>query len=365
MKRPEILFLVQLPPPVHGSSLANQLLVEDPVIQSHFQLDVFPIQMADNNTDMGKFSWKKIVKTFRQIFRLMGLLSKKKYDLAYITLSPFSFAFYKDALLVLVLKLFRQKIVFHLHGRGIKSQTQNFFKRQIYKQVFKGVEVIMLDELLYEDIQLIYPKTPYFLPNGIQASPRQPRFTENSIPTFIYLSNLTLSKGILDLVAAIKILQQQQLEFKTYIVGNSTTSLSTEDLQARIELDNLKNVVVTGPIYGEKKYDYLVESDVFVLPSKLTNESFPLSILEAFQAGLAVISTHIGAIPAIVENNVNGFTVEPENAEQLAEKMKCLIENPEVLQDMKQKNIKKYQTHYTREIFTQNFISIINNILSK
>ncbi|HLU51014.1 MAG TPA: hypothetical protein VKZ42_02535, partial [Flavobacteriaceae bacterium] len=79
MKRPEILFLVQLPPPVHGSSLANQLLVEDPVIQSHFQLDVFPIQMADNNTDMGKFSWKKIVKTFRQIFRLMGLLSKKKY----------------------------------------------------------------------------------------------------------------------------------------------------------------------------------------------------------------------------------------------------------------------------------------------
>lgn len=365
MKKPEILFLVQLPPPVHGSSLANKLLVEDPVIQNQYQIDVFPIQMADNNTDMGKFSLKKIAKTCRQIFRLIRLLFNKKFNLAYLTLSPFSFAFYKDALLVIVLKLFQQKIVLHLHGRGIKNQTQNYFKRQIYKKVFKGVAVIMLNELLYEDIQLIYPKTPYYLPNGIQASPRQPRLTENPIPTFIYLSNLTLSKGILDFVEAIKILQEQQLEFKTYIVGNSTTSLSTEDLQARIASDNLKNVVVTGPIYGEKKYDYLVGSDVFVLPSKLTNESFPLSILEGFQAGLAVISTHIGAIPAIVENDINGFTIEPENPQQLAEKMMFLIKNPAVLQQMKQNNRKKYQTQYTREIFTHNFVNIINDILSK
>jgi len=67
--------------------------------------------------------------------------------------------------------------------------------------------------------------------------------------------------------------------------------------------------------------------DVFVLPSLA--ESTPSAPLEAMSSGKPVIATRVQGMSAEVQDGQNGFLIDPENEQQLAEKIKFLIDNPE------------------------------------
>jgi glycosyltransferase involved in cell wall biosynthesis len=362
MKNEKILFLVQLPPPIHGSALVNQLLINSEVLNDRFQVEVMPTQIAGSMEDIGSFSLRKLWKAISICYLTFFKLLTKKYTLVYLTLSPLSFAFYKDAILVFLTKAFGNKVVLHLHGKGIKNQIKSRLKKKIYKSVFKNTEVIILSENLYEDIAEIFPKRPHILPNGISELPNfdiAEEYTSDKT-TFIYLSNLRKDKGIFVFLEAIRLLKPIENKFSINVAGPSA-DVTIKEVKSYIKRHNIDNANVVGPAYGKEKYSYLKMSDVFVLPSK--NECFPLTILEAYQSGLAVISTNTGAIPYIVKNNHNGFVVTPEDPVELAERMKQIIEDRDLLFAMKARNKKEYQEKYTSEIFIQNFVFILDTIL--
>lgn len=52
-------------------------------------------------------------------------------------------------------------------------------------------------------------------------------------------------------------------------------------------------------------YDYLLCADCFIMSSLY--EGLPISILEAYSAGLPIVSTPVGGIPDVVKDGVNGF----------------------------------------------------------
>jgi glycosyltransferase involved in cell wall biosynthesis len=240
------------------------------------------------------------------------------------------------------------------------------FKRGLYKAVFKNSEVIQLAEVLYDDISEIYPSKPYYLPNGIVEV--NPNLLENDseagCTTFIYLSNLMEEKGILLFLDSIRDLQEISTKFKVYIVGPSA-DVSLQQLKDYISVENITNVEIVGPVYNDDKYAFFRKSDVFVLPTFYKNECFPLTILEAYQAGLVVLSTDNGAIPSMVQNKVNGFLIPQKNGAELTKMMKNLIENPDLQAVIKKNNRVDFQEKYTEDIFIDNFIAIIDDILTK
>ena len=60
----------------------------------------------------------------------------------------------------------------------------------------------------------------------------------------------------------------------------------------------------------------LARHDVLVVPS-ICEETFSLVTREALQAGLPVIAAKRGALPAVIQDGVNGLLFEPENADDL------------------------------------------------
>lgn len=73
--------------------------------------------------------------------------------------------------------------------------------------------------------------------------------------------------------------------------------------------------------------------DILVLPS-ITPEAFGLTILEAMAFGKPVIASRIGGIRELIVDGVNGFLVESSNEEELAERIKYLLGNPEICKQM-------------------------------
>ncbi len=364
MKKQKVLFLVQLPPPVHGASLMNKTIIDNPIVQSELDVDIIEIQLANSMKDMGGFSFRKILNALKSYTKLVIKLINNNYDLVYFTLSPLGFAFYKDLVLVFVLKLFNKKILYHLHGKGILEKTTNSrFQKKLYSYVFKNTEVIMLAKVLYKDIENVSPTKPRIIPNGIPKIEKQKSKDKGTNTKFIYLSNLVESKGILIFVEALKLLKEKTADFKAIIVGNSA-DISVEYLKKLVKKYNLEEfVTINGPAYGEEKYQKLAESDIFVLPTFYKNECFPLTILEAYQSGLTVISTDNGAISDIIKDGVNGFLVKSKDPNDLASKMQYCVENFDKVRAMSLNNHNEYVDKYTEEIFISNFMTEINAIL--
>ena len=81
-------------------------------------------------------------------------------------------------------------------------------------------------------------------------------------------------------------------------------------------------VLKTGPVAHERMWDYYQGADIFVNAS--LSEGFPLSVVEAMAAQLAVVAAAVGGIPEIVRDGFNGLLLERGRGD-LTEKLRRLI----------------------------------------
>jgi glycosyltransferase involved in cell wall biosynthesis len=97
-----------------------------------------------------------------------------------------------------------------------------------------------------------------------------------------------------------------------------------------------------------------------VLPS--LSEGFPVTILEAMASGLPVIATRVGGVPEIIENNVNGYLVETENPQEIAEALLKLLQD-EQLRKYISGNSRKKAEKYRWDKVAATLEEIYQNIL--
>ncbi|MEM1550700.1 MAG: glycosyltransferase family 4 protein, partial [Candidatus Bathyarchaeia archaeon] len=83
-----------------------------------------------------------------------------------------------------------------------------------------------------------------------------------------------------------------------------------------------------GWVPNEEVQKLYWEASVFVMPS--LSEAFGVAILEAMASGTPVVATRVGGIPELVEHNVNGLLVEPNNYKALAEAILTVLENTDI-----------------------------------
>ena len=187
----KILFLIQLPGPIHGQSLINKSIKESKLINKKFKNQFINISTTRHISEIELFRFKKILTFIQIIFKLIKSLLIFKPDRIYISLSVLGFGFLKDSILVIISKLFCVKLIFHLHRKEVHSiVTKSIFYKIYYKFIFKNVELIHLSDILQKDIRTIKDlKTKsYVVNNGIKDNSIK-NLKKDKIFTFIYISN--------------------------------------------------------------------------------------------------------------------------------------------------------------------------------
>lgn len=362
----KILFVLHIPPPVHGSSIVGKSIMDSGCINKSFDCKYLNLLMSRTVDQTGKFQLLKIFRFVKLIVNLILTLLFRRPDLCYFALTTTGSAFFKDTLLVFFIKCFRVKLVYHLHNKGVCVHQQNFFYKMFYHFVFKNASVIVLSKLLYSDIKQFVPESNvYVCANGI-AEPidfiSNPNKSSSAKPRILFLSNLIKTKGVYDLLEACSKLLIKGYDFECNFVG-AVGDISVEDFDKKVqELNLANNVYYLGKKFGAEKWDVYKSSDIFTLPTYL--ECFPLVLLEAMCAGLPIVSTFEGGIPEIVQDEITGFLVPQQFADKLADKLEILLVNPTRRLEMGLAGRLRYEKEFTIQSFENRMQKTLSDIVN-
>lgn len=367
----KILFLVHLAPPVHGAAALGGYVKDSTLINSTFDSKYINLATANSLDNIGKWSFKKVLIILKLWLKVLNTLISAKYQLCYMTINSKGVPWYKEMVIVCLLKLFRVPIVYHYHNKGVAENLNSRFKIFLYRFQFKNSKTIVGSSLLYTDVKKFVPKSDlYYCANGIpplslQAKQSQTIHPKNESVNILFLSNLIQTKGVFVLLEACAILQKKLIPFKCLFIGGES-DITAKTFNEQVQKLNLQSkVYYLGKKYGIDKQIAFSEADIFALPTYYHNECFPLVILEAMQQALPVISTFEGGVPDFVEDNVSGFLVPQQNVEALADKLEILILDPKLRRDMGQAGEKLYNDKYTVEIFQNTVYNILMDAFSK
>ena len=116
-------------------------------------------------------------------------------------------------------------------------------------------------------------------------------------------------------------------EFRCEIIGDGPLQ---NDLQAQVAQAGLEpRITLVGSQSQEKIHERLAAAHLFVLPCVKDkaggSDNLPTVIAEAMAAGLPVVSTSIAGIPEMVQHNVTGELVSPNDPPALATAIERVI----------------------------------------
>lgn len=358
MKR-KILFIVPLPPPVHGSTMMCKCIKDSKLINNKFDCKYVNISASRSMNEVHCFKFVKIWRILSSYFQLIRKLMTSRYDLCYVALA-FHKSLLKDAPLVFLCKLFGRKVVIHLHGKGASEDAKSGFYRWLLKHTFANTKVIMLSWLLYSDVeQFVKREDVSICPNGIPVVEREVKERNNIVPRLLFLSNLIESKGVYVLLDALQLLAEKGISFECNFVGGETVEINRKRFEEEVTKRGLNRLVLyKGKKYGEDKEVIFENSDIFVLPT--SDDCSPLVLLEAMQRHLPCISTNIGGIKDLVEEGVNGLICDNKDAELLAESIKKLLDDPILRKEMGENGYEKFKKQYTSEAFQERMYEVLS-----
>lgn len=360
-----ILFILHLPPPIHGSSVVGLQIKETKVINTNFDCRYINLGTSKTIYEIGKNTSGKILRYLSILCQVIINIIAHRPDICYLALTVKGKALYKDTIIILLVKMFHIRLIYHLHNKGVSYGRQKLIRNLHYCFVFNNTKVICLSPLLYSDIQkFVIPNNVYYCPNGLPnlvtknklAAKRIKKVTIN----ILFLSNLIESKGVYFLLEACKILKDKQLNFQCTFVGG-IGDVNECQLYSKIQKLNLENFVkYTGVKFGMEKESEFANADIFAFPSY--EDCFPLVVLEAMKYSLPIISTFEGAIPTIVADGVTGFLVPSRDPVSLAEKLALLMTDSELRTRMGIAGRNKYENEFTLASFEIRMMKILHEL---
>ncbi len=366
----KILFLIQLPPPVHGVSVMNKAVISNPYFNS-FDKKTIPLNFSKEISSLRKFTFKKVVKSIFIFFKIFSNLFVFRPNVVYFTLFPFGKAFFlRDIFYLGLIKIFNIKIVLHFHNVGIKNESKNRFKQRIYNWAFSNLNIIFLFEKLKEKeiANLSLKNTRYFvIPNGIPVvdiSKYNNIKEEKDYLNILFFSNLFEEKGFFLLLDVFKELSKKNDNIKLIIAGQDFDNNKQKIEKLIYQYSLQKSVIIKTNTFNEQKYELYAKSDIFVFPSFFKEEAFPLVVLEAMQMQLAIVASDIGATSNIIQNGQNGLLLKSNNHQDLFDKIKMLILDKNLRKKLGIQAMVDYKEKYTTDIFNNNVVNVIKTLIN-
>jgi glycosyltransferase involved in cell wall biosynthesis len=193
--------------------------------------------------------------------------------------------------------------------------------------------------------KLPYASESAFLHEPEEALPPEPAviagLAPRAAPLILSVSRHDPRKGVDILLKALARVRANGGLFRACLTSGGM--LLTEHRRLAAKLGILDCVALPG--WVPDPYPYLRHADIFALPS-LQEASGAFSLLEALQAGAAVVASNVDGIPEDVTDGDSALLVEPGQVDQLSRALGRLLTDPDLRNRLRRR---------AREVFVERF----------
>jgi len=256
---------------------------------------------------------------------------------------------------------------------AIKNSCLIWLTRKFEKTIYKNAtHVIALSPgMQYGVVKYIEKVKTSMIPNMAKKDEFWPReknvalekelnLNPNSFK-IIHFGALGLANGAKTIIESAKLLKEDDTVEFLFVGGGATE----EQLQKECQENNLSNVKFLGRFPMKELSEIVNLSDVSIvsfkdLPILYTNS--PNKMFDSLSAGKPIIVNSAGWTKDIVEKYNCGYYVNPNNPEELVEKIKFLQRNPQTIIQMGTNARKLAEEKYDKSILSKQFAGIIEDI---
>lgn len=244
--------------------------------------------------------------------------------------------------------IFSQQID-QLHGKTTGSMSEKY-----EKDALKWADVITV---ISKEAFDYYTKLGYNViqvPNAIDISSLEINADKIYQKQIIFAGRLSIEKGIDSLIS---IAQKLSDEIHLIILGAGPEEQKIKDLVKRY-----KNIHYLGYKNKKETISLIRGSDILIQPS--LQEGISSTLLEAMACSTAIIASNVGGNNELIENEINGIIIEPQNIDSFVQQITNLINNEQLRQSLVKHALKTVEKYDWKQIGNR-YLNIYESILNQ
>lgn len=271
--------------------------------------------------------------------------------IGHINLLPF-------ALLVRAMRP-RVRIILFAHGIEIWGdpayRAPRWWERHVLREAIDGIAIVSRFSQRRMAAAFGVDERRFVLfPNAVDLADPEPRPPIAAGKTILAVARLGAGereKHVDKLVRALPALPDARL----VVIGDGPLRGALRDYAAALGVGD--RVALPGWVDDAALAHAYAAARVFALPS--SKEGFGIVYLEAWARGLPVVGSRFGAAAEVIEEGVDGFTVDPEDVPALATALRRLLDDPALARRMGAAGYRKVEGQYSAAAFTQNLAALL------
>lgn len=309
-----------------------------------FEYQVFGV--GRNSDEKRGISW-----FFKSIWKLFFPLGSTKinFSIAHINTCMNPVALIRDY--AIVRTLYRKvPIILHLHGgMYLSKKPNNILLQYVINNLFaKAQTILVLSEIEKKE----FPYSEFVdkvrvLKNCLNIDDIPVLQNSKQKGSLLYIGRFDESKGIEDLVEALKILIKSRNDFHLNVCGAGPLE---EMLLKELNKYLPNNFTFHGIVSGLKKWELFGTSEIFTLPSRW-GEGLPMALLESMYFGLVPIVTDDASMKLIISDMETGCLVPKKDPVKLANKISSLLDDEELISTISFNSRKYYKTNFSLDTY--------------
>ena len=228
----------------------------------------------------------------------------------------------------------------NLFGNSAMNITPSAFLYNIFKESgFSKIQIIHnpIEEKLYTPLE--------------RTAPQQPKL--------LWVRSFQKSYNPQMAIKVLSLIKKDYPKASLCMIGGERDDSFIECKQLAQKLGIEKDVIFTGRLTKKEWIEKSKDYNIFI--NTTTVDNAPLSVVEAMALGLPVISTNVGGMPYMIENNVNGILTENDNAEQMANAVCRIMTNKDLYNFLSKQSIQSGSTYFSSHVLSA-WKELINNL---
>ena len=308
-----------------------------------------PVIDSTKDNHLKMWTAKILLEYFPSVLRKIYIKEKYDYEIAFNSLIP-TFLLNKKG-----------KTVSWVHTDiyDLKDQKYNLWlQTKAYKTINK---IVAISENTYNSIIDIFPQhkdKTVIIHNSldfdqIKEMAKEKIDIKKDKFTFLYAGRLDERKNPLYLIDIANEMKNKGLDFQIWMLGRGELK---EKIEEKIKLLHLENyITLLG--FKENQYAYFAQCDAIIMTS--TQEGFPATLAEGLVLGKPFISTPVGGVKEMADDNNCGFSAK--NIDEFVNYADKLINDKDLYKKISE-NGKKYISNFTYKKQVKNLENLLKEI---